>query len=325
MNGDKPVQAVFVIPPMVHLLDITGPAHVFYESMDYGAPVKLFFCNVHSGEASIESSSSLFFSNLVDYNELDLTTGDLVFVPGLASSLLMDDHFLTSSRAFQYWLKKQFANGVLICSVCTGAFLLAEAGLLDQKECTTHWKFTERFKARFPKTLLQNNRLFVKAGTIYTSAGVSSGIDLALFLVEELFGSGFAASIAKEIVVYTRRSEADPQLSAFMQHRNHLDQRIHLVQDVISQSLNKKFGIAQLAVQACMSPRNLTRHFRKTTGISIGGYIDKLRAEHAALLIADGHTVKAAAQSCGLKSTNQLRTLLRSASNPPVDSGPILR
>lgn len=309
----KPIQAVFVIPPRVHLLDITGPAHVFYEAADYGADLKLHFCNIHTHESSIQSSSSLFLSNLVNYNDLELTSNDLIFVPGLESSLLMDDVFLTSSRAFQYWLKKQHDKGVKICSVCTGAFLLAEAGLLDDKQCTTHWKFTERFATRYPKSLLQSNRLFVKAGDIYTSAGVSSGIDLSLFLLEALFGSGFAAKIAKEIVVYIRRTETDPQVSAFMQFRNHLDQRIHTVQDLLSQSLDKKLSIAELAAAVFMSPRNLTRLFRKTTAISIGDYLNKLRAERSVQMIADGFTMQAAAQNCGLKSTNQLRAIINKA------------
>lgn len=309
----NPIQAVFVIPPRVHLLDITGPAHVFYEATDYGADLKLHFCNIHTHENSIQSSSSLFLSNLVNYNDLELTSNDLIFVPGLESSLLMDDVFLTSSRAFQYWLKRQHDKGVKICSVCTGAFLLAEAGLLDGKECTTHWKFTDRFAARYPKSLLQNNRLFVKAGDIYTSAGVSSGIDLSLFILEELFGSGFAAKIAKEIVVYIRRTETDPQVSAFMQFRNHLDQRIHTVQDLLSQSLGQKLSIAELADAVFMSPRNLTRLFRKTTGISIGDYLNKLRTERSVQMIADGYTMQAAAQSCGLKSTNQLRAIIKKA------------
>jgi transcriptional regulator GlxA family with amidase domain len=307
----KLVQAVFVIPPRVHLLDITGPAHVFYEATDYGAPLKLHFCNIHAQENSIQSSSSLFLSNLINYNELNLQPGDVIFVPGLESSLLMDDGFLTSSRAFQYWLKKQYDNGVKICSVCTGAFLLAEAGLLTNKECTTHWKFTDRFQNRFPQTLLKSNRLFVKADNIYTSAGVSSGIDLALFMLEELFGSGFATKIAKEIVVYIRRTESDPQISAFMQFRNHMDQRIHTVQDLLSQSLDKKLSITQLAAEVFMSPRNLTRLFRKTTQISIGDYLNKLRHERSVHMIADGYTMQAAAQSCGLKSTNQLRSIIK--------------
>lgn len=307
----KLIQAVFVIPPRVHLLDITGPAHVFYEATDYGAHLKLHFCNIHAAEDSVQSSSSLFLSNLVNYNELSLTAGDLVFVPGLEASLLINNHFLTSTRPFQYWLKRQHEKGVKVCSVCTGAFLLAEAGLLDNKPCTTHWKYIDRFAARFTKALPQNNRLFVKAGDVYTSAGVSSGIDLSLFMLEELFGSGFAAKIAKEIVVYIRRTETDPQVSAFMQFRNHMDQRIHTVQDMLSQALDKKPSIGELADAVFMSPRNLTRLFRKTTQVSIGDYLNQLRAEQSAQMIADGYTMQAVAQSCGLKSTNQLRTILK--------------
>jgi len=311
MAAVKLIQAVFVIPPRVHLLDITGPAHVFYEAADYGANIKLHFCNIHTSETSIQSSSSLFLSNLVNYNELSLAPGDLIFIPGLEASLLLDDKFLTSSRAFQYWLKKQYSNGVQICSVCTGAFLLAEAGLLDNRECTTHWKFLDRFSARYPKVSLQKNRLFVKSGNVYTSAGVASGIDLSLFLLEELLGSGFAVKIAKEIVIYARRTEADPQLSVFMQFRNHMDERIHTVQDLLSQSVGKRLTIEGIALEAGMSPRNLTRLFRKTTQISVGEYIDKLRAERASQMIAEGHTMQTVAQNCGLKSTNQLRTLIR--------------
>lgn len=304
------LQAVFVIPPQVHLLDITGPAHVFYEARDYGANINLHFCNVHQQEDRIQSSSSLVLANLTNYDELKLIAGDLVFVPGINSALLLNSLFLESSRAFQYWLKEQHQNGVIICSVCTGAFLLGEAGLLNGRECTTHWKFVDLFCSSFPEALLQKNRLFVKSGHLYTSAGVSSGIDLALFLLEEIFGSGFAAKIAKEIVIYSRRTEADPQLSAFMQFRNHLDQRVHTVQDLLAQSLDTRLTIYELAKEACMSPRNLTRLFRKTTGISIGDYITTLRKERALQLIAGGFTIQAAAQSCGLKSTNQLRAII---------------
>jgi len=313
MKNNALLKAVFVIPPAVHLLDITGPAHVFYEATDYGADIRLFFCNVHANQQKVQSSASLFLAELTDFDQMELNAGDLIFVPGLDSTLLLDENFLTTSRAFQYWLKKQHENGVMICSVCTGAFLLAEAGLLDGKECTTHWKYIDRFKARYPAALLQTNRLFVKADSIYTSAGVASGIDLSLFLLEELYGSSFTVKIAKEIVVYTRRNEQDPQLSIFMQFRNHMDQRIHTVQDLITQSFNKKISIAHLADKVYMSPRNLTRLFRKTTQISIGDYTSKLRKERAMQMIAAGHTVQAAAQSCGLKSNNQLRAVMAKA------------
>ena len=306
------VQIVFVIPPKVHLLDITGPAHIFYEALSYGAPVTSWFCNIHTDEKAIESSSQLWLSRLTDFHTLHLNKGDIIFVPGLDSTLLLDDHFLTvSSKPFQHWIQKQHSKGITICSVCTGTFLLAQAGLLDHRECTTHWRYLERFTQRYPLALVQHNRLFVQSGNIYTSAGVASGLDLSLYLVEQLFGSRFAAQVAKEVVVYVRRTTSDPQLSIFMQYRNHMEERIHKAQDILSQSLEKRFNIEQLAEQVHMSGRNLTRLFRKTTSISISQYIDQLRTERAQQLLKEGHTMQSAAGLCGLKSTNQLRQLLK--------------
>jgi transcriptional regulator GlxA family with amidase domain len=306
------VQIVFIIPPKVHLLDITGPAHVFYEALSYGAPVTLHFSNLHAAENAIESSSQLWLSRLTDFNTLRLNKGDIIFVPGLESSLLLDEHFLTvSSKPFQLWMEQQHRNGITVCSVCTGAFLLAQAGMLNHKACTTHWKYIDRLAQHYPQAQVQQNRLFVQTGALYTSAGVAAGIDLSLYLLEQLFGSRFATQIAKEVVVYVRRTESDPQLSVFMQYRNHMEERIHKAQDILSQSLEKRLNIEQLATQVHMSGRNLTRLFRKTTNISISQYIDQLRIERARQLLQEGHTMQSTAGLCGLKSTNQLRQLLK--------------
>lgn len=304
-------QAVFIVPPKVHLLDIAGPAHIFYEAADYGAPVTSFFANITPQQSRIESSSHLCFSDLTDYSSLRLNRNDLVFIPGLDGALLLNDRFIRSTAPFGNWLLEQQAKGVIICSVCTGAFLLAEAGLLEGRPCTTHWKYIERFRKRYPGLMIRENCLFVAADGVYTSAGVASGIDLALYMVEQLWGSAFAARIAREVVVFTRRSASDPQLSVFMQYRNHLDNRIHTVQDLLGQWLDRKLNIEDLADQVHMSARNLTRLFKSATGVTIGQYIEKLRVERSARMIGEGHTMQAAATACGLKSTNQLRHLLR--------------
>jgi transcriptional regulator GlxA family with amidase domain len=309
-NQQSAIKAVFMIPPKVHLLDITGPAQIFHEAALNGAAVELIFGTIFTGETGSVSSSMLSFNQLIPFDQMILSHGDLVFVPGIDSALFSDNAFMNASRPFQYWLNAQHKNGVTVCSICTGAFFLAASGLLDDRACTTHWEFTERLKRRYPKVKLQNNRLFVEEDSIYTSAGVTSGIDLALYLVEKLWGAHFAARIAKEAVIYFRRTLDDPQLSAFTQYRNHLDHRIHKVQDFLTQSLDHKFTIDELAGKANMSARNLTRLFKKTTQITIGTYLDQLRAEHAEKLLAEGHTLQATALHCGLKSTNQLRHLL---------------
>ncbi len=155
------------------------------------------------------------------------------------------------------------------------------------------------------------NRLFIKEKSLFSSAGVCSGIDLALYILEIHFGSKFAADIAKEVVIYFRRSEHDPQLSVFLQYKNHLDTRIHDAQDYMMKNISEKLIIDNIAENVNMSSRNLTRLFKKTTGITLGNYIDKLRIERAVDLLSDKHKVEFVAHQCGLKSSNQLRSLLK--------------
>jgi transcriptional regulator GlxA family with amidase domain len=305
------MQAVFMLPPHVHLLDITGPAHIFYEASCYGAPVRSVFSSMFPGQHEVISSSTLAFSQLTPYDKLDLEAGDLVFIPGLEGALLLGEDFMTSAKGFLDWLVIQHHKGVMICSVCTGAFLLAESGLLNGLSCTTHWKYTDRFTTRYPAVNLLANRLFVQEGLYFTSAGVTSGIDLALHLVQQFWGPYFAAQIAKEVVVYFRRGADDPQFSVFIQYRNHMDHRIHTIQDRLAQALDQKIRVEELAGEVSMSPRNLTRLFKKTTQITIGDYLEKLRVERAEQLIGEGQTMQSAALHCGLRSTNQLRSLLK--------------
>lgn len=310
MNDDEQIsRALFLIPPDVHLLDISGPAHIFYEAKSYGAPIESFYITLDKNEEL--SSAGLYLSQLREFKEFDLCENDFVFIPGLESSLLNDLSFEKNNAQFFAWLSQQYENGAKICSVCTGAYLLAQAGLLNGKTCTTHWKYLDDFRKKFPAVGLLSDRLFVANGNIYTSAGVSSGIDLALFLLEEKFGPLFATKIAKEVVVYLRRSDEDPQLSVFLQYRNHLDQRIHSAQDFLAQHLAKKITIDQIADSTNMSSRNLTRLFKKTTGITVGDYHDKLRVEKAVQLLSEGNKVDVVSELCGLQSSNQLRSLLK--------------
>lgn len=309
-HSSNPIQAVFIVPPLVHLLDITGPAHIFYEASCFNSAITLRYCSIFKERIEAISSAQLAFTNLMPFDQVNLKAGDLIFIPGLESSLLFDPDFITATRPFHSWLRKQHEQGVIIASVCTGAFVLAESGLLNSKACTTHWKYIDRFKQRFPGAILQTNRLFVYQDNIFTSAGVSSGIDLSLYIIEQLWGAYLAAQIAKVVVVYFRRTINDPQLSVYTQYRNHIDERIHALQDHLSKSFHKKLNISDLAIEFNMSQRNLTRLFKKTLGTTVGDYLAKLRSEHAIQLIKDGFTVQSAALQCGLKSPNQLRSIL---------------
>ncbi|WP_421764332.1 GlxA family transcriptional regulator [Ekhidna sp.] len=299
----------FVVPPSVHLLDISGPIHVFYEAAEYGSNLELIFLTI-DGNDSINSSAGIGLNKLESFKNHTLKENDIVFIPGLDTRLIFDEIFKDSLKPFFDWLQIQKDNHAKICSVCTGAYLTAFAGVLENVECTTHWKYTDDFKKRFPEATLHEDRLFVKDGNIYSSAGISSGIDLALFIIEELYGPFFATKIAKEIVIFLRRTEDDPQLSVFLQYRNHIENRIHKIQDHLAQHLDIKQKIEDLADLVFMSPRNLTRLFKKTTGITIGEYHDKLRIERAIQLLANGEKVDVVSDLCGL-SSNQLRSLLK--------------
>ncbi len=262
-------------------------------------------------QEQVESSAGLYFSKLSRFEEFELNENDFIFIPGLEFHIISAPGFIKKSQSFFNWLIKQYSNGVTICSVCTGTFLLAESGLLDNRTCTTHWKYFSEFTDRFPNVELMNKRIFVVDDRLYSSAGVSSGIDLSLYILEQLYGPKFATDIAKEVVVYFRRSEADPQLSVFLQYRNHMDTRIHDAQDYITKHIHTSFTIEDIATEIHTSARNLTRLFKKTTGITIGAYLEKLRIDKAIHLLAEGNKISYVANQCGLKSTNQLRTLLK--------------
>lgn len=291
-------------------MDITGPAHIFYEAKAYGADIDLHFVSM-SYDTKIESTSGLNFSDLVPFQQFESSVNDIIFVPGMDYHLFSDTAFIERSSTFFKWLQREYEKGVTVCSVCTGAFLLAEAGILNGKSCTTHWRYFSEFYKNYPQVELKKNRLFVVSSNVYTSAGVSSGIDLSLFLLENEYGPKLAADVAKEAVVYFRRSECDPQLSIYLQYRNHQDTRVHDAQDFIETHLSEAFTLEELGEYVNMSVRNLTRRYKNTTGITIGAYLERLRFEKAVNLLEQNHKIDFVAGQVGLKSTNQLRTILK--------------
>ncbi len=276
--------------------------------------LELCFASIGSS-AEVESSAGLFFSRLVPFNSYSLSTGDYIFIPGIDYTILSNPTFLDSAQDFFGWIREQHASGANICSVCTGAFLVAEAGLLNQRSCTTHWGYFSRFTARFPEAGLKRNRLFVEDRGVFTSAGVSSGIDLSLFILERLFGQRLAYEVAKITVVYSRRGADDPQLSVFLRHGNHLEDRVHAAQQYIFEHLGEKLLTATIADHVNMSPRNLTRLFKKATGLTIGEYLNKVRAEKAGHLLREGYKLDYVAAQCGFEGDSQLRKILKTVVN----------
>lgn len=265
-------RVIFFLLDHVHLMDLAGAVTVFYEAGCCGRPYELRYVSPYP---SIGSSAGLGFTKVEPLEAVVVQPEDIVIVAGI--DLSKWDH--TADDQWLHWLQHAAAIGATVCSVCTAAFVLAVAGLLNGRDCTTHWGYTKALAQRFPRTNVIENKLFVKSDNIYTSAGISTGIDLALYLVEADYGPAFAYTVAKDMVVYIRRDGDASQHSIHLQHRQHISHQVHQVQDHITRQLHTKLTITELAELAHMSPRNLTRLFKTTTGMTIGDYIRHLREE----------------------------------------------
>ncbi|GAB4038282.1 GlxA family transcriptional regulator [Spirosoma jeollabukense] len=309
------IQVVFVVPPWVHVLDLTGPVQVFYEAREYGASYQLTYC---SFQQPVTSSAGLGFGSVLPFEAVSTQPGDCIFLPGMDMEYIRSAQFREEGSAFFDWLRRQHEQGVYLCSVCTGAFMLAQAGLLDGRNCTTHWKRLDELQTTYPQLNTQPEKLFVKDSGIYTSAGVTAGIDLALAILEEQQGPLFTTRVARELVVYFRRGESHSQKSVYLDYRNHMNVAIHQLQDWLIANLAEKVTLDQLAEIASMSTRNLTRTFRKETGTTINAYTTLLRLELARTLInSPGITMEAIAAQCGFQDARQLRRIWQKSTHTP--------
>jgi transcriptional regulator GlxA family with amidase domain len=288
----------------VEILDLAGPLQAFGEA---NRPTTGYRTSVVSTQPRIHSAQGVWLADLEPLPEVG--QGDIVVVPGMpyAATLRID-------RAAIRWLKTAAASGAHISSVCTGSFALGEAGLLDGRRCTTHWSRLAYLQQRFPKARVLDNRLFVSDGPVTTSAGIASGIDMALHFIEQAHGPLLAAEVAREMVVYIRRDGAQEQQSIYLDYRTHLHPGVHRVQDFLTSHPDRKAPLGELAGVAGMSPRNLTRVFRQTTGISVKEFATRVRLELARTLLHDPtQTIEAIAQRCGFDSARQLRRLWQEA------------
>jgi transcriptional regulator GlxA family with amidase domain len=301
-------QIVFLILPKVQLLDLAGPDQVFCEAIDQGAPVKLQYCSFGD---NVETAAGMPFGKLQHFSKVKIKSGDYIFVPGSEVSFLTSRKMKQQKQLFE-WVKQAYANGAFVCSVCTGAFFVAMTGLLNGRKCTTHWKRTAELKHRYPLILLQENILFTEDERVFTSAGVTSGIDMALYILGKLTDDNFSYKVARELVIYMRRQGNELQQSIYMSYRNHIHSGIHQVQDYLQENMGKKMLLPELADIAFMSSRNLTRVFKKETGISINEYITLIRKERIkAFLKNPDITREQMARHCGLTSQRHVARLIQ--------------
>jgi len=313
MHTENTKKVIFVISPKVNILDLAGPIEVFYTAIEYGANYNLVFSALTN---EVISSAGLSINNLELFNKVEVNNGDLIIIPGIDQPFLNKDALIALGEKFYEHLNYLHSRGAVICSICTGAFILAHAGLIDDKECTTHWKYTQKLRDMFPSLKVKSNCLFVKNENIYTSAGVTSGIDLTLSIIDEDHGPVFATKVARILVVFIRRNGHYRQLSVYLDYRSHLNPGIHKVQSYVVNHPYQQNSIDALSEIASMSPRNLTRLFKKETGITIKDYSNKVRIELGQHLLNNPNmTIEAIASECGFSDPRQFRRLWKNNFN----------
>lgn len=295
---------VFVLLPGVHLLDLAGPAQAFHTAGSLGHPYDLVYvAGAEPGE--VLSAQGLPLAATGEWPDLD--PGDLLIVPGWRAYDLVAGPRLSRETAER--LRAHHAAGGEVASVCAGADALGQAGLLDGRLCTTHHDLQDALSRRYPKARVVRDVLFTSDDRIVTSAGIASGIDLSLHLLAARHGPALAARVARDMVVYARRNGDQPQESVLLRHRNHLDDTVHHVQDVIDARFAEPLPLSALADGAGVSERTLTRAFVGATGLTPLRYQQALRRERADHLLAAGTTMEAAARAVGFDDARMLRRL----------------
>jgi transcriptional regulator GlxA family with amidase domain len=299
---------VFLLLPGVHLMDLAGPEQAVLEAIDFGADFEILHCGT---QPALQTSAGLPLRPSCHFSDVVCGAGDYLVIPGVRVAYLASAEFRREDALFA-WLCAAHQRGARLVSVCTGAFVLGWAGLLNGIPCTTHFQQIGHLQRLFPTAKVQENRLFTEHGRILTSAGIASGIDLALHLIEQLKGPHLAHRVAREMVVYTRRTGEHRQQGDLMAYRNHLHEGVHRAQDYVVEHLDGDTSLATLAGLANMSERNFTRIFRRETGMSVVEYLNFLRrARIGALMKNPDLSRRQIAEKCGLRSERHLARLLR--------------
>jgi transcriptional regulator GlxA family with amidase domain len=300
-----------IVPPRVLLLDVAGPIEVLRKANLEQDAVR--FTVTYAGPAPrLGSSIGLEIGGIEPLPE-HLPGGAFVILSGSADTPLgravtNRNEDAAHEADIVQWLRRTVRPGIRLVSICSGALLAARAGLLDGYDCTTHHGCVAELARLAPDARVKENRLYVEDGERFTSAGITAGIDLMLHIVAGLAGHGCALAVARYLVVYLRRGGADPQLSPWLDGRNHIHPAIHRVQDAVAADPARDWSVVALADLAATSPRNLSRLFNQHAGMSVTDYVSRMRIALARELLTGSRLdMERVAERAGFGSTRQLR------------------
>ena len=312
--ADAPVKAgghkvAILVYDGVKLLDVAGPADVFAEANRLGADYRVVLVSATGGEVitSIGIRMRVDEGPDADPPQTFLVAGGDIYPRTAVPRDLVEAVRTISSQAPR------------VASICTGAFILGAAGLLDGKRATTHWKVAHTLASRYPNTEVEPDAIYVRDGTIYTSAGVSAGIDLALALVEEDHGPDLTREVARALVVYLQRAGGQSQFSAPLQGSPPRTPALRRIVDLVTSDPAASHSLAELADHLNVSPRHLTRLFRDELSTTPGRYVESIRFDIAKSLLDQGFTATQAAARAGFPSYESLRRVFaRELQMPPA-------
>ena len=291
------MRVIFAAVPPVQIIDLTAPFEVFARCGGYRVELV-----TNHPRGLVASSCGLTLAFAKDYRSIRGKV-DTVIIPGGdgAEQLLCDQEFLD-------WLRRMSARARRIGSVCTGAFLLAAAGILNGRRAVTHWDWCARLAEAFPNVKVEQDPIYLKEGNVYTSAGVTAGIDLALALVEEDHGHRRALKIARDLVVFMRRPGGQSQFSSLLAAQASARRPIEDLQAWMVDHLRSDLSVATLARRCGMSPRHFARIFAIEKGVTPARFVEQIRVDAArALLEGSNDGPKEVAARTGFGSADSMR------------------
>jgi transcriptional regulator GlxA family with amidase domain len=312
------IDVLFVVLPDTLLLDLAGPAEALrianQQLLNRGRPpaYRLRCVGPNADAATSIGATLAAIEPLPDRFDGEETWVVLLGQPSGCESPLrrpLPRAWGDTRRWLARTVAPQLGRGVRLLTVCAGALLAADAGLLAGRRCTTHHEKLAELQALAPAALVLANRVFVIDGPLASSAGVTAGIDLALHLVAETCGAAIAAAVAQVMVVFHRRGPDDPEISPLLAGRNHLHAAVHRVQDAVAERPGDDWSLPALAAVAHVTPRHLSRLFRDHVGRSPREYVESVRVAIAERALRDGVSTGRAIEAAGIAGARQWRRL----------------
>ena len=321
-GAGRPKTIVFLAAPSTQILDVAGPFQVFVRAtelfvQDYPSRKRPY--NVVLASAShrkaVTTNCGLVLTGSETFRSLRGPIDTLLIAGGTGLENAARDEELLA------WLRTTAQRVRRIGSICTGAFLLAAAGLLDGKRATTHWKWAAELAKRSKLTTVDPDPIYIRDGNTYTTAGITAGMDLALALVEEDLGSPLALKVAREMVLYLRRAGGQSQFSTALSLQASDRRQIEEIRSWALDHLEQELPVDKLAAKAGMSPRNFARVFLQDTGTTPARFVERLRVEAARRRLEESRDkLEKIANDCGFGSISTLRrSFLRVLHVPPAD------